>query len=178
LLGGLSLGLVFGLVFGLVCALIGVLVSVLVGGLVFGLNTSELDVRTLPNEGMLHSAQSGLVAGLVAGLAVGLVGSAIGGTVGGTIGGSIGGLVLALAFGLGSGPIFGLVGGLEIGGRACFQHLVLRLLLWRNDFAPLNYVRFLDYAAERIFLRKVGGGYIFVHRLLMEHFAAQWKKTG
>jgi len=25
--------------------------------------------------------------------------------------------------------------------------------------------------AERIFLRKVGGGYIFVHRLLMEHFA-------
>jgi hypothetical protein len=25
---------------------------------------------------------------------------------------------------------------------------------------------------ERIFLRKVGGGYIFVHRLLMEHFAS------
>jgi hypothetical protein len=24
----------------------------------------------------------------------------------------------------------------------------------------------------RIFLREVGGGYIFVHRLLMEHFAA------
>jgi hypothetical protein len=37
---------------------------------------------------------------------------------------------------------------------------------------PLNYVRFLDYAAGRIFLRKVGGGYIFVHRLLLEYFAS------
>jgi hypothetical protein len=27
-------------------------------------------------------------------------------------------------------------------------------------------------STERIFLRKVGGGYIFVHRLLMEHFAS------
>jgi hypothetical protein len=36
---------------------------------------------------------------------------------------------------------------------------------------PRDYVRFLDYAAALIFLRKVGGGYIFVHRLVMEHFA-------
>ena len=36
---------------------------------------------------------------------------------------------------------------------------------------PLKYARFLDYAASLIFLRKVGGGYIFVHRLLMDHFA-------
>ncbi|MDJ0592593.1 MAG: hypothetical protein QNJ72_21810 [Pleurocapsa sp. MO_226.B13] len=36
---------------------------------------------------------------------------------------------------------------------------------------PWNYARFLDYAAERIFLRKVGGGYIFIHRMLLEHFA-------
>jgi hypothetical protein len=33
-------------------------------------------------------------------------------------------------------------------------------------------VSFLDYAAERMFLRKVGGGYIFVHRLLQDYFAA------
>jgi hypothetical protein len=37
---------------------------------------------------------------------------------------------------------------------------------------PFNLVPFLDYAAERIFLRKVGGGYIFIHRYLMEYFAA------
>ena len=34
-----------------------------------------------------------------------------------------------------------------------------------------NYDRVLDYAAERIFARKVGGGYIFIHRLPLEHFA-------
>jgi hypothetical protein len=28
------------------------------------------------------------------------------------------------------------------------------------------------YCAGRIFLRKVGGGYIFIHPLLVEHFAA------
>ena len=32
--------------------------------------------------------------------------------------------------------------------------------------------RFLDYAVKLVFLRKVGGGYIFIHRLLLEHFAA------
>jgi hypothetical protein len=62
-------------------------------------------------------------------------------------------------------------GGLRNGGFAYLQHYVLRFLLWRNDYAPLNYIRFLDYAAERVFLRKVGGGYIFTHRFLMEYFA-------
>ena len=31
---------------------------------------------------------------------------------------------------------------------------------------------FLNYATARIFLHKVGGGYIFVHRMLLEYFAA------
>jgi len=60
---------------------------------------------------------------------------------------------------------------LKTGGFAYLQHYVLCTLLWRNDYAPWNYIRFLDYAAERVFLRKVGGGYIFTHRLLMEYFA-------
>jgi serine/threonine protein kinase/DNA polymerase III delta prime subunit len=61
--------------------------------------------------------------------------------------------------------------GLSCGGVAYVQHFVLRLLLWCERSVPLNYPRFLDYAAERILLRKVGGGYIFVHRLLLEYFA-------
>ena len=31
---------------------------------------------------------------------------------------------------------------------------------------------FFDRAADRIYLRKVGGGYIFIHRMLMRYFAA------
>jgi hypothetical protein len=76
-------------------------------------------------------------------------------------------LITFLIFGL----VVGLGGGLRNGGFAYLQHHVLRFLLWRNDHVPWNYVRFLDYAAERVFLRKVGGGYIFTHRLLMEYFA-------
>jgi hypothetical protein len=66
------------------------------------------------------------------------------------------------------GPVFGLL----YGGTTVFQHNALRWLLYRNGFLPLRLVPFLDYCAERIFLRRVGGGYIFVHRLLMEHFAS------
>ena len=52
------------------------------------------------------------------------------------------------------------------------RHFVCRLVLWMNREAPLNYVRFLNYAVERIFLRRVGGGYTFVHRMLAEYFAS------
>ena len=65
---------------------------------------------------------------------------------------------------------FGLAGALGFGGLACIQHVVLRFLLWRSGRMPWNLPRFLDYAAERILLRKVGGGYMFVHRLLLEYF--------
>jgi hypothetical protein len=50
-------------------------------------------------------------------------------------------------------------------------HFTLRCILWRSGYIPWNYARFLDYASDRIFLQKVGGGYVFIHRLLLEHFA-------
>lgn len=68
-----------------------------------------------------------------------------------------------------------LLGGLLAGlvpGIACLQHFTLRTVLFWSGAIPWNYARFLDYATERCFLQKVGGGYIFVHRLLLEHFAA------
>ncbi|MGB3513581.1 MAG: pentapeptide repeat-containing protein [Microcoleaceae cyanobacterium] len=49
-------------------------------------------------------------------------------------------------------------------------------VLHRNNKIPWDYASFLDYAAERIFLQKVGGGYIFIHRMLMEHFAQMTNK--
>jgi hypothetical protein len=47
----------------------------------------------------------------------------------------------------------------------------LRLLLWQAGAIPLRYSYFLDYAAELLLLRKVGGGYIFIHQLLLDFFA-------
>jgi hypothetical protein len=66
-----------------------------------------------------------------------------------------------------SGPIFGLI----FGGGVCIQHFNLRLILYKKDRIPWNYARFLDYASERLLMKKVGGGYVFYHRMLMEHFA-------
>ena len=77
----------------------------------------------------------------------------------------------ALRYSLG-GLTIGLVVGLSLGGLFSLRHFVLRQVLCMNRSAPLNYVRFLDYAASRLFLRKVGGGYIFVHRMLMDYFAS------
>jgi hypothetical protein len=41
-----------------------------------------------------------------------------------------------------------------------------------SDHHNVAHDALLDYAAGRIFLRKVGGGYIFIHRMLMEYFAS------
>lgn len=35
----------------------------------------------------------------------------------------------------------------------------------------------LNHCVDLIFLRRVGGGYIFVHRLLMEHFAEMYEAS-
>lgn len=81
-------------------------------------------------------------------------------------------LPIGLVSALSSGLFFGLIVALFTGGIACIQHGVLRWLLWRAKSIPWNLPQFLDYAAERILLRKVGGGYSFIHRLLLDYFAS------
>ena len=64
-----------------------------------------------------------------------------------------------------------------MGGKEVVRHFTLRVMLWLSGALPFRLGRFLDYAAMRLqILQKVGGGYIFVHRLLLEHFAEQ--RTG
>ncbi len=71
------------------------------------------------------------------------------------------------------GLIVGIIAAMRYGGMAVIQHYLLRFILYRRGDMPWHCVRFLDYAAEELgFLQKVGGGYMFVHRYLLEHFAA------
>lgn len=169
---GLSFGLSFGLRFGLSFGLFSGLSLGLCVGLSFGLLGVMIDEKSnlfhsihehsKPNEGVRRSLKNALFFVLLFG--------------------GFFGLFFQLIFGLGLGKYadigrlfgiwIGLFVGLSLGGYAVIQHYVLRLLLWREGFAPLRYVRFLDHAADLLFLRKVGGGYIFVHRMIMEHFAA------
>ena len=85
-----------------------------------------------------------------------------------------------------SGMIVGLSSGLFLGmmthgldaGEAFVRHFVLRFVLNWNGYIPFNYAPFLDYCVDRIFLRKVGGGYTFVHGLLQDHFASLYQEQG
>lgn len=167
---GLGLGTILGPVVWLTLALL--------LGLATGLEPAELKARAFPNQGIRQSVRNALVFGLLAGLA----------------GGFIAGLGTGLLFdtilhdeevdvfiwvgltsllGLHTGIVAGLIMGLvSFGGGAVVLHLLSRTILWRNGYLPWRLTRFLDYAADRIFLRKVGGGYIFVHRMLQDYFAS------
>ncbi len=57
------------------------------------------------------------------------------------------------------------------GGWAVLRHFVLRRLLHRRRIFPWHAQRFLNDATARILLQRVGGGYSFIHRLLLEYFA-------
>ena len=85
------------------------------------------------------------------------------------------GLVLGLIFGLNFGPSFvlGCLGGILLAkhGARYLRRIVLRWYLWRDGSIPWNYSRFLNFAVERILLRKVGHSYIFIHRSLLNYFA-------
>ncbi len=132
------------------------------------LASTEIETKTVPNEGIRRSARNALFMGLA----------------GEMVGGIAGGLLAVLGYGLGFKPIngvlsvlgfvlsFGLAAAMRYGGYTCLQHRRLRRLLVRHGVTPRHYVKFLDYAAERIFLRKVGGGYMFIQRLLQDYLAA------
>ena len=147
---GLGIGLGMGLVFALVSGLSHEMLS-------------EQNIIT-PNQGIRSSFRNSVIAGLASGL---IFGPGVGLPQGLGSGLHIG-LVLGLVFGLSVGLNFYL----RSGGTACILHALLRVCLWQGKFAPLNYPRFLDYAVEHILLRRVGGGYIFIHRLLLDYFAA------
>jgi NACHT domain len=161
-------------------------------------------VGTLSLGGFFGAPIGCLIGGLVSGLGDKLISGLLFGAIGGLAGGSLGsflffrlshkilypslrysfqgmaiyGLISGLVSGMGGnlavGLSVGLIFGLFSGGGSIVSYFSLRLLFYFLGHMPWNYDRFLCYATERIFLRRVGGEYIFVHRLLMEHFAAMY----
>ncbi|HET7463529.1 MAG TPA: NACHT domain-containing protein [Longimicrobium sp.] len=59
------------------------------------------------------------------------------------------------------------------GGSNVLEHRVLRMLLARTGLIPRDYRERLDQATQLILMQKVGQGYMFIHRMLMEHLAAR-----
>lgn len=121
-----------------------------------------------PNQGIWQSFRNMLLIGLINGLLAGISIEIIGKVVPVFDGSFIYGIPLSVSIGL----LTGIASGLMMGGSAFMRHFHLRLLLSHFDQAPLDFARFLDYCVDRLFLRRVGGGYIFIHRLILEHFAS------
>jgi hypothetical protein len=182
LFSGVIGGLIFGLIFGQILEqslkdfpdVIGLnyllqesggMIFALFFGLVFGagsgLGSFEIEQRTIPNQGIRSSQKNCLIFGLIFGVFIGLISGQVG------VYQNSGSLISWQIFGLGGGVIVGL----KYGGAACIKHFTLRQMLHKKGRIPWNYAKFLDFASERLLMKKIGGGYVFFHRMLLEHFA-------
>jgi hypothetical protein len=121
-----------------------------------GIQGRRLEAKSRPNQGIILSFRNALMAG---GAVVLIIGPAAWSVRGVTYGLLAALLALLIAVSL-------------YGGGNVSKHLILRFLLRLEDSVPWRYARFLDYAAGLILLRRVGGGYIFFHRELQDHFAS------
>jgi adenylate kinase family enzyme len=174
----LKQGLIIGLVFGLVLGGIGVIFpaqaiagvnnikaaaraglriatgTAIIFVVLRGITGATIEPVAVPNQGIWHSAKNAAIFILLGAIGLELVAQIIG-------------LRALVGVGVVTGLLFGTLGA----GEACIKHLALRLVLWNDGCIPWNYARFLDWAAERSLLQKVGGGYIFIHRLFLEYLA-------
>jgi len=67
------------------------------------------------------------------------------------------------------GTACGLIAAFSLGGGTpCVQHLILRSMLIARGDIPRSFVSFLNHCSQNMFLRKVGGGYLFIHRTLLQ----------
>jgi hypothetical protein len=159
LIAGLSVRLSVGLIFGL-----SVWLSIgLMGGLITGLIHEQIEETTRPGQRLKQTLFNAVFFGLITGLSVGLSGR---------LSNWLNDSLIADLSVILNGALSGLLAiGLISTGNALLQHFVLRFVLARYQLLPWHLLPFLEHAVDLIFLRRVGGSYIFVHRTLMEHFA-------
>lgn len=150
------------ILYSLIMPIIMLLSKIFIGGFYDAI----IENKTRPNQGikfsLINSIYTGYYSGLYAGLVTGLV---TGLTVWFIT------IIEAVEVGLTSWIVIGLIVGLNRGLGDVIKHYALRLVLWRSGKTPRQFIPFLDYCAKLILLKKVGGGYIFIHRMLLEYFA-------
>lgn len=143
----------------------------LLGMIESGLVRGDLRLRTRPAQGIDQSRRNGQMVGLVTIALVGLFGLLVA-TVATLIAGGRP-IIEAIPWVIWLSFFLGIGSGLAYGGLAWLQHQRLRRRLVELDFIPPDYPEFLDYAAERNLMRKVGGGYTFAHALLLQYLSGK-----
>ncbi len=140
-----------------------------------GLLREEMKLRTTPRQGIERSAQNARRLALGTGVVTAVLFAILSGV------GSLLNFPIrqAIPFALWAILYLASSAGLIFGGLATVQHRRLfKIFAQKGVVPPSDYVAFLDYAAERSLLRKVGGGYIFVHALLLDYFTELSKREG
>jgi hypothetical protein len=143
----------------ILCLLLGLAIGLNIGltaGLLEWLTIQRDDSSIVPREDAPRATRNVVVGGLVAVILWGYMYAL---TLG-VILGFFDRQDLGVRAGVVLGITLGLVVALRTGGGAYLQHRALLAVLYLKDFAPWRYTEFLDNAAERLFLRKVGRGYI------------------
>ena len=198
-IGSASLGITFGLLqdwlAGLVIMiLLGLLIglnAIIIGGLASGMSQTVLprQKRVRPNQGIRRSARNALLVGLLGALVTEctfvLVFTLVDWFIREVLFKITGPLkyiyadaltkevlIILLLTGLLPALSVGLAAAWNYGGAASLKHLLLRIFLQRYNCLPWRAPQFLDSVTECLLLRKVGGSYLFLHRLLLEYFAA------
>lgn len=120
-----------------------------------GLTGKRIEYQNRPNEGIRIAARSGTKASVLLFIIPAIL---------------VGILVNPMS-GLFTGVLYGVLAGAVHGYNDVLKHVVLRLLLWLEKRTPIRYAQFLDCAADCVLLRKVGSGYTFRHRVLLDYFA-------
>lgn len=140
---------VFSFLLGLVCEVIGGIVSVCVGGI----NSAEIiNTRVRPNEGIYNSLRYMIWILLISSLLFGFSGFIF---------------KFPRIFAISLGGVTALLSA----GSVILKHSILRLIMWLCRLTPFNYTAFLSYCTDCILLQRVGGGYIFIHRSLLDYFS-------
>ena len=166
---GIRYGVVYGLIIGLTGAVCVILTNLLMSG--WALHILADHLRLHPNAGIHRSFRNALLAACLLGPLAGLISGLGSGFAFGVVGGLAGWLILATGLAILFSLVFTFHFFLFHGGIAVIEHYVLRWYLWRSGSVPWNYPRFLNYASERILLSKIGGGYLFIHRLLRDYLS-------
>lgn len=145
-----------------------VVLATIAGASFRGLESRFVPRKTRPNEGVRLSLRNGITAALLPSLmfsaAVFLLGSWV--TERPEHRSAYPLLAAALL------PIYFVCVALWFGWLDALKHFVLRGVLASTGATPLRLPRILDHACRLNLLQRAGGGYLFVHRLLLEHFEA------
>ena len=166
----------------------GVFLGILVGGIagfVFGgLKGSSIEKGTKVNQGILLSIRNALLAGFSFKLVALMIGVAITASIWILSPYESWGPFILVPKVLQQAPFSGLILGLICfmvaflfyGGQDAMRHYFLRVILKTRGLLPLRLTPFLDHATKLMLLHKVGGGYIFIHRMLLDHFADRYEE--